>query len=88
MSTPLQTVYDAYLGGIEEEEWMIEEDMEILARDWRMLLNKAIFRFRFPRIPLTVTAGTTPQEDYFENTLTNDEIQVLGILLEYFWIKR
>ena len=43
MSTPLQTVYDAFLARLLEDEWE-GWDNELVQEDLRMLLDMAIFR--------------------------------------------
>lgn len=84
MATPLQDVYDAFLSKVEADDWMLNEDIDIAREDWRMLLNSAIFQFRYPRVPLTYDEEGT----YFENTLSNDEIQILANLMKLEWIRR
>lgn len=83
MATPLQAVYDAFLAKIEADDWMLENlTSEDVMEDWRMLLNAAIFQFRYPRISLE-NDGTS-----FEEDLTNDEIQMLSNLMKLEWERR
>jgi len=35
MATPLQKVYDAFLAKLEEDEWMLAEDVNVVEDDWR-----------------------------------------------------
>lgn len=83
MATPLQTVYDAFLAKIEADDWMLENlTSEDVVEDWRMLLNAAIFQFRYPRVSLD-NDGTS-----FEEELSNDEIQMLANLMKLEWERR
>lgn len=83
MATPLQTVYDAFLAKIEADDWMLENlTSEDVVEDWRMLLNAAIFQFRYPRVSLD-NNGTS-----FEEELSNDEIQMLANLMKLEWERR
>jgi len=54
MATPFLRVYDAFLGRITADEWTLEEELAIVERDWQELLRMAIFRFKYPRVELTV----------------------------------
>ena len=94
MATPLKEVYDAFLARITADEWTLEEELAIVERDWRELLKMAIFRFKYPRVQLdTEELGSIDNEDQlnkvqFKNDLTNDEIQILALLMKHEWIKR
>ena len=82
MATPLQHVYDAFLSKIEADDWMLTEDPSVVEDDWRMLLNAAIAQFRYPRVSLDY------EGDNFNETLGNDEIQVLANLMKLEWVRR
>ena len=93
--TPLQKVYDAFLTRISSDEWTLPEELDIAKRDWRMLLDIAIFRFRFPRIALDIVdapeADGESQEaldEYFVNNITQREIQVLATYMKHEWVRR
>lgn len=94
MATPLKDVYDAFLARITADEWTLEEELAIVERDWRELLKMAIFRFKYPRVQLDMeqldAVGDEHQLDkvQFVNDLTNDEIQILALLMKHEWIKR
>ena len=84
MATPFIRVYDAFLSSITADEWTLEEELAIVERDWQELLRKAIFRFKYPRIDLTVEQiddeeDTELHSYQFVADLTNDEIQLLAI---------
>ena len=81
--TPLQKVYDAFLTRISSDEWTLPEELDIAKRDWRMLLDIAIFRFRFPRISLEIVDAQELEnelqevlDEYFVENITQREIQV------------
>lgn len=84
MATPLQTVYDAFLARIEADDWMLTEQYDVVSEDWRMLLNMAISQFRYPRVSLDYDA----EAKEFEETLNNDEIQILANLMKLEWVRR
>ena len=54
MATPFLKVYDAFLARITADEWMLEEELAIVERDWQELLKIAVDRFKYPRIGLTI----------------------------------
>lgn len=63
MATPFLRVYDAFLGRITADEWTLEEELAIVERDWQELLRIAIFRFKYPRIDLTVEEVNNEEEE-------------------------
>ena len=95
MATPFSKVYDAFLARITAYEWTLEEELAIVERDWQELLNMGIFRFKYPRVDLsveeigftTVDMGQLRQYQFTED-LTNDEIQLLALYMKHEWIKR
>lgn len=93
--TPLQKVYDAFLTRISSDEWTLPEELDIAKRDWRMLLDIAIFRFRFPRIALDIVDAPEADgelqevlDEYFVNNITQREIQVLATYMKHEWVRR
>lgn len=96
MATSLTRIYDAFLARITADEWTLEEELAIVERDWQELLNMAIFRFKYPRVDLTLneidsqTAIDNEQliRKEFANDLTNDEVQILALFMKHEWIKR
>ena len=90
MATPLIKVYDAFLARITADEWTLEEELAIVERDWQELLRMAIFRFKYPRIDLSlenISEADTEQYQFVED-LTNDEIQILALFMKHEWVKR
>lgn len=86
MATSLFTVYEAFLARITADEWTLEEELAIVERDWQELLKMAIFRFKYPRIDLTIIEENDCK--MFENDLSNDEIQILALYMKHEWVKR
>ncbi len=82
MSTPYQTVYDAFLSKVKEDDWGYSDDITTIEADWKSLLDSAILQIKFPRIELTQdTAG-------FVNTLGLYEIQLLATYMKVEWLSR
>lgn len=84
MATPYDEVYGSFLARIDEDDWLREEDLEVVEADMLEILKMAMFDFRFPRIELTLD-GTNAA---FTNSLTNSEIQILAILMKRQWLRR
>lgn len=82
--TPLQSVYDSFLAQITADDWMLEEDMDIIERDWLMLLHKAVDRFERPQIPLTIDEDS----DEFIEVLGQQEIILLSRYMKLEWLAR
>lgn len=82
MATPLSNVYDAFLAKIEEDEWLLAETAEVIEPDLQELLKGAIFRVRYPHVSLDHDGKN------FVDTLGNDEIQLLALLMKSEWINR
>lgn len=96
MATPFLKVYDAFLARITADEWTLEEELAIVERDWQELLQIAIFRFKYPRVDLTIEEVNDADFDsdnqlkhyQFVSDLTNDEIQLLALYMKHEWVKR
>ncbi len=96
MATPFLKVYDAFLARITADEWTLEEELAIVERDWQELLQIAIFRFKYPRVDLTIEEVNDSDFDsdnqlkhyQFVSDLTNDEIQLLALYMKHEWVKR
>ena len=87
MATSLYKVYDAFLARITADEWTLEEELAIVELDWQELLKMSIFRFKYPRVELSIEENEN-QEYQFSNELTNDEIQLLALYMKHEWVKR
>lgn len=80
---PVRNVYEAFLSRITADEWTLEEDIEIVERDWRQLLNSAIFRFKYPRVSLEIN-----KNECFLDDVSDEEIQLLALYMKHEWVKR
>lgn len=91
MATPFKKVYEAFLSRITADEWMVEDDMAIVERDWQQLLDSAVFRFKYPRVDLE-KVEINPSDPIFKwgfkGDLNQDEIQILALFMKYEWVKR
>lgn len=93
MATPFTKIYEAFLARITADEWTLEEELAIVERDWQELLKIAIFRFKYPRVDLSVeevypTDGDGLKQYQFVGDLSNDEIQLLALYMKHEWVKR
>lgn len=96
--TPCSKVYEAFLSRITADEWMVEEELAIIERDWQALLEIGIFRFKYPRVSLNVIEQAPIYDSYghelpnrelaFESDLNYDEIQLLAAYMKHEWVKR
>ncbi|MCK9482525.1 MAG: hypothetical protein M0R38_12355 [Bacteroidia bacterium] len=84
MATPYSDVYGSFLARIEEDDWIREEETEVVEADLFEILKMAVFDFRFPRIVIEFDPLTAS----FTNVLTNAEIQVLATLMKLHWLRR
>ena len=82
MATPYETVYEAFLAKVQEDDWAWVDDSTQMDEDLLSILNGAIIHFKFPRIVLTLDATG------FVNTLTNQEIQILANYMKVEWLDR
>ena len=91
MATPFLKIYDAFLARITADEWMLEEELAIIERDWQELLRMAIERFKYPRVSLEIEEVDNSEDMpviQFKEELTNAEIQMLALYMKHEWIKR
>ena len=72
MATQFLSIYEAFLARITADEWTLEEELAIVERDWQELLKMAVFRFKYPRVDLSIE--DTENGLSFVGDLTNDEI--------------
>lgn len=84
MTTPYQTIYDAFLAKIRDSIYCImeedEREIELLS-----LLNQAIPLFLYPKINLE---NKDDQSSLFHEELNNTEIQILAELMKVCWISQ
>ena len=85
--TDLQTVYDAFLAKMLDDEWGLweEEDMQ---EDWRAILQGALPWFKFPRVSLEIITDEETGVEKFKADLNNEEIQILATYMKCEWLNR
>ena len=88
MGTQFSEVYDFLLAKTDAKEWAWTEDLELLQKDWQMLLRMAIQSFMFPRISLDIIADEDSGEMRFAEEITDAEKQVLATYMKHEWLKR
>lgn len=81
--TSIQSVYDAFLSKMLEDEWLNWTDDEI-AQDLRSLLDGAIPYFKFPRVSLDIDENGF----FIDEDITNEEIQILATYMKCEWLNR
>jgi len=79
--TSFDTVYDAFLSKILDDEWENWQEDDV-KEDLFTLLQGAIMRFKFPRVSLEYN-----NEGFIED-LTNDEVQILATYMKCEWLNR
>lgn len=79
--TPLDSVYDAFLAKLTEDEWVFWTEEEA-KKDFRMILDAALPLFKFPKHNIDIMEGN------FVEDLTNDEIQILACYMKCEWLNR
>lgn len=79
--TAFQTVYDAFLSKILEDEWETWT-LEEMEQDLHTLLIGALPYFKFPRVSLEYN------EEGFTDDLSNEEIQILACYMKCEWLHR
>ena len=81
--TPYQTVYDAFLAKIEEDEWAWADDAATVEADWKALLDSALAYIKFPRVNLY-----EQDSDGFTNQLGAQEVQLIANYMKVAWLDR
>ena len=81
--TDFQKVFDAFLGKLGEDEWLLweEEDMK---EDWINIMMGALPQFRFPKINLDIDENN----QCFLDDLTNEEVQIIATYMKCEWLNR
>lgn len=85
--TSFQVIYDAFLGKLLEDEWVLwdEEDMK---EDWKSILKGALPHFKFPRVSLDIEIDPETDEEVFSGNLNNEEVQILATYMKCEWLNR
>lgn len=77
MGTPYDKIFKLFLDLIEDLDWALEDDYEVVYNQLASLMRMAVFKFKRPRIPLIMD----DVNQCFELELTSSEIQVIVILM-------
>lgn len=90
--TSFQKIYDAFLAKIKEDDWCNNTDLVEIFTDWEAIMETALPYFRFPRFNLKRVPTKFTDEGvkvgYFEDTLNDQEIQIIATLMKCAWLDR
>lgn len=81
--TDFQTIYDAFLAKMLDDEWAAW-DLDDILQDWQTLLIGALPWFKFPRTSLEYDLETSQ----FTEDLSNEEIQIIATYMKCEWLNR
>ena len=79
-------LYSHFLSSISSYTLSQMQDFEIQA-ELANLAERAIANFKFPKVPLTYTFNVNEQMYYFDNNITQKELNVLLALMKVAWIE-
>lgn len=85
--TSFETVYDRFFGKITDDLYL-ELTPEDTKRDLQSLLIDSIPGFEFPRQKLDFTISEDKKTAFFESDLTDEEINILALLMKNAWLNR
>lgn len=80
--TPYQTIYDAFLAKMVEDDWAWSDDIDTVKSDWKAILESAIPYIKFPRV------NFEQDSDGFINQLGYQEVQLLATYMKVEWLDR
>jgi len=75
--TPFEKIFKPFLKSIADLRWALEEEDSEIIEELISILERAVFKFKNPKVGLNYDAN----EEVFENDLGNQEIQMLVILM-------
>jgi len=81
MGTPYEVVFDAYFARVKDDLYTAM-DAEELEEELIKILEAALPRFLYPKVDLNLRDNATTE---FEETLTNEEVQILALLMNLVW---
>lgn len=84
----LEDVYGVFLSKVNDDEWAgayTEEDLKYFTKDWRMLLDSAIYYFKFPRCSLKIDED---KECFEDKKFGREEAEVIASFMKLLWLKR
>lgn len=79
--TALDDIYNAFLGSIEEDDW-VNWEIDLAKEDWLNILKSAIPWFKFPKTDLSIDG------DHMIGDLSLREIQILALYMKVVWANR
>ena len=82
--TPYADIFRVFLGKITDPAYATL-DIEVSEDDMMILLDDAILNFDYPKVDLKAKDDAVQE---FTNTLTFDEVQLLGHLMAHSWLRR
>lgn len=82
--TSYEVVFKSFLSKVQDPIFS-QMEIEVAEDDMNSLLNSAILNFEYPKMDLKDKDDELKQ---FNNTLTLDEIEILGHLMAYEWMSR
>jgi hypothetical protein len=95
--TPIETVYEAFLAKINDDEWVYWSENDT-KRDLKQIFDAALPLFKFPKKDMTleresITEKVEDKEVVYYNysfvsDLSNDEIQILACYMKCEWLNR
>ena len=95
--TPIETVYEAFLAKINDDEWVYWSENDT-KRDLKQIFDAALPLFKFPKKDMTLESESTTENvegeevvyyNYnFVSDLSNDEIQILACYMKCEWLNR
>ena len=83
MTISIQTVYDAFLASITEDEWVAWTEEEVQA-DLYEIYKLAKVWFKFPRVSLELNADG----NFIDENISNEEVQILAAYMVVVWLRR
>lgn len=99
--TPFQKIYDCFLSKITDDMY-IELTPSDTRRDCQNLLKNNLSKFEFPRFPIfdyvildvvenwndETKQSTYIDESFFSSSLTDEEINILAVIMMEAWLSR
>lgn len=85
--TLFKDVYNCFLGKITDDMYM-EWTQEDTYKDMQSILLNSIPNFEFPRFNLYDYTVSEDGEDFFQDDLTSEEINILANLMVCNWLQR
>ena len=85
-NTKYQEVFDSFLNKVEDDDWYssYQDELESYELDWTGMLHTAVAMFKFPRF----NTNLNDIDKEFCCKLSNDEIEILAILMKQEWLDR